>query len=457
MKFMKFACIGVLAFAVVSVLGCKKEQTPGKESSKQADTSMSREIAVASKEFLSPEMVQMRQTSHTSMVVFAKGGSGIAYIEPVEGKFRVVHNGKAGRSYAAISELQVSSDGKRVAYAASKDKGIYWMVVDGKEFHEFGADSNHWFTPDGKLHISTATEGNRKYIVIEDTVYDRYSIVHGPLIRPDSAALAFSVRPSDRDTFQFVITDMDLRNETVFESCGQYILPSEDLSRLAVGCEKDGVHIIKTVDFGERRVVSESRVDGEITHMKFSPDDSSLPYTVMRPGYQRYIVWKGREEKIPDGEEFLSDPLVFEGPEGVGVIIGNVYRAWLHFAFQKEKKKEGVYGYVSDLVASKDGRHHAYIGTKQNERQMQIVVDGHEGPKLDKIVSPLFSPDSRLLVYRARQDGKRFLVVSDLRGKIIDRHPDYEMVFQPVFTDDGKSVAYGVLDGNEFWWKVEKL
>lgn len=457
MKFMKMMCICALAFSVTSVWGCKKEQTPGKEAAKQADTSISRRIAVVSRDFLSPEMVQMRQTSHTSMVVFAKGGSGIAYIEPFDGNYRVVHNGKAGAPYAAISELQISSDGKRVAYAASKDKDMYRMVVDGKVGLEFGVDSNHWFTPDGKLHISTVSEDNRKNIVIEDTVYDRYDVVHGPLIRPDSAALAFTVKPSDGSALRFVITDVDLRNETVFDSCGQYILPGEDLSRLAVGCEKDGVHIIKTVDFGGRRIISGSPVDGKITHMKFSSDNRSLVYTVIRPPNQRYLVWNGREEKIPDGEEFLSDPLVLDRSKGVGVIIGNVYRAWLYFAFQKGKKSEKEYGYISDFVASKDGRHHAYVGIKRNEQRMQIVVDGHEGPKFDKIVSPLFGPGGRLLVYRARQDGKRFLVVSDLRGKIIHRHPDYNMVFQPVFADDGKAVAYGVLDGNEFWWKVEKL
>ncbi len=45
----------------------------------------------------------------------------------------------------------------------------------------------------------------------------------------------------------------------------------------------------------------------------------------------------------------------------------------------------------------------------------------------------------------------------DANGKTITQHPSYEQVFQPVFTADGKSVAYGVKNGNKLIWKVENL
>ena len=78
-----------------------------------------------------------------------------------------------------------------------------------------------------------------------------------------------------------------------------------------------------------------------------------------------------------------------------------------------------------------------------------VVVNGKEGPAFDRVVLPVFSPDGKLLVYRARKEGKRFLVVADTAGKTIKQLPAYEQVFQPVFTGDGKSVAYGVKDGNK--------
>jgi len=48
-------------------------------------------------------------------------------------------------------------------------------------------------------------------------------------------------------------------------------------------------------------------------------------------------------------------------------------------------------------------------------------------------------------------------VVADASGKTIRQHPAYEQVLQPVFTADGKSVAYGVKDGQKLIWMVEKL
>jgi len=455
---MKLLCVYILAFAVFAVSGCKKAETPKEGTQKAVDVSVSRKLATVSPEFLSPEMERMRQLNHdTETVVFAHSGAGLAYIEPVKDKFRVVHNGKPGKPYTAISELKISRDGMRVAYVGTQDKNSYVTVIDGRKGYPFGVDSNHWFTPDGKKYISTLEKDGKKYIVIEKKVYDKYDVFRSPVIRNDSGAIAFTARNFVSNAFQFVITDMDMKNETVFDSCGQFILPSEDRSMLAVGCKKDGADIIKTIDFHKRNVVSESKVDGVITHMRFAPDNSSLPYTVIRQDVDRYIVWNGRKEKLPKGEEFLSDPVVLHEPDRIGVIAGDVYRARLYFAFQEEKKKEGVYGYISELVTSKDGLHHAYIGTKQNEQQMQVVVDGHEGPKFDKIVSPVFSPDGSVLVYRARQSGMRFVVVSDLKGKIIRKHLEYEKVYPVEFTEDGGSIAYGVLDGNELWWKVEKL
>ena len=86
-----------------------------------------------------------------------------------------------------------------------------------------------------------------------------------------------------------------------------------------------------------------------------------------------------------------------------------------------------------------------------------MVANGQAGPAFDRAVAPRFSPDGRFLVYRARQDGKRFVVVADATGKTIRQHPAYEQVFPVQFTADGKSVAYGVKDGLRLRWIVEPL
>lgn len=72
-------------------------------------------------------------------------------------------------------------------------------------------------------------------------------------------------------------------------------------------------------------------------------------------------------------------------------------------------------------------------------------------------VGPQFSPDGARQIYRARKDGKRFVVVADANGTTIDQQPDYDMGWQPVITTDGKSIAYCVKIGKELWWKVEPV
>ena len=48
-------------------------------------------------------------------------------------------------------------------------------------------------------------------------------------------------------------------------------------------------------------------------------------------------------------------------------------------------------------------------------------------------------------------------VVSDNAAAISYQHPAYEQVFPVVFTADGKSIGYGVKDGQKLIWMVEKL
>jgi hypothetical protein len=441
--------------AVLSLAGCTAETPAPKQVRRPVERPVSRKLAVVSPAFLSPEMEQMRQASHGSMVEFARDGAGLVYIEPVDGKFRVVHNGRAGKQYLAITELLISSDGTRVAYVAAINDHLNKVVVDGKEGFAFGPDDNHWFTPDGKHHVSTVVEEGEKYILVDGRVLRDRRIQLSPEISPDSRMIAFSNKAEGRN--QFIISDLAMQNKTVFDYCGEYILPNDDRTLLAVGCLQDGKSSMKVVDFLNRSTVSESRYDGTVTHIRFSPYQRSLAYTYVKNENQRYVIYNGREERIPAGDEFMTDPVVLAHPESVGVIIGDVYKVRFYRAFQQQDKNSNVYGFISDLVPSRDGRHYAYVATPVGGVQMHIVADGQEGPKFDKIVSPVFSPDSRLLVYRARQAGKRFVVVSDLKGKIIRRYRDYDMVFQPVFSADGKSIAYGVLDGNELWWKVETV
>jgi len=449
--------IFIIAITVLPVSGCHSGPTSEKLR-KPVDTSVSRMMSVVSSGSLSA-IKEMSLSQSSITIEFAKSGAGIAYIEPSKDKFRVVHNGHAGKLYNLIGHMAVSSDGSRVAYVVHQDDILKKVIIDGSEGSLFSDVGMPVFSQDGKHVIYTVSQDDSSYIVLDGKIRYEYKIEQDPIFSPDSQYIAFAAKSSDEQGKRFIISDLSLQDTKSFDSCGESFVASDDGTRLAVVCSVGNKRSVQVIDFLKRAVVStgQEHQDGRIERLRITPDNASLAYTFITSDWKRYIVYKGRKEQIAIGDEFFSDPLVLSEPEGVGAIIGTVANAYLYRAFQQQNKKEKGYGYISDFVSSKDGRHHAYIATKLNEFQMQVVVDGKEGPKFDKIVSPVFSPDGHLLVYRARQSGKRFLVVLDLKGKIVSRHREYEMVFQPVFIADGKSVAYGVLDGNEFWWKVEKL
>lgn len=464
---LKSVCALLLFVAALPVSGCNKAQDSSEGKPAPAGVTsavvpgpsvaaVSRKLAVVSEAFLAAEKERVAQGSHESAIELAPQGTGVAYIEPFEGKLRVVHNGRAGKAYPEILDLRISSDGRHVAYVVRDPKRGATLVVDGEERHPYGENDSHGFSPDGRHHLSTVSRGEVRRLIIDGKEYAEYNLAASPLVNPDSRSVAFSARNAGGGT-RFIVADLGLQDRTVLDSCGEHYAASDDRSHLAVVCSEGKMGSVKVVDFQSRKVVSDSRFDGTMTRMKFAGDNRSLIYTLLTPKGDRYLGYGDKKEKTPAGDEFFTDPLVLSDPASVGVAIGTVYKAYLYHAFQKQPRSEKRYGYISDLVSSKDGRHHAYMAVKVNGQRQQIVVDGHEGPLFDKVVGPVFSPDGRVLVYRARDAGRRFVVVSDLSGKVLRQLAPYQMVFQPSFNAEGTSIGYGVLDRNELWWKVDKL
>lgn len=449
--------------ALLIVSGCSAAPSPDPQSKSEKKTSpltASQKLGSVSPEFIALSQDNARpQGAHDNLVEIATGGIGFAYIETTSNGFRVVHNGRAGKSYQLIGDLTISKDGTRVAYVAhinDKFKSIITDGVAGALFTDIGMPQ---FSPDGKHLVYTVTLNNEERLVIDNKVHHNYPVVQDMLISPDSRYIAFTATTPGSGK-QFIVSDFLLQDRKVFESCGEAFVGSDDRSRIAVVCSEGKNRTIKILDFQNRSVVTTLEVPaaGTIVHKRFAADNRSFVFTTMTDDYQRFIHYNGRTEKILKGDEIMTGPLVLTDPERVGTVIGNAYDVRFYTAFHKSGNAEKRYGYVSDFIASADGRHHAYVAIKAGgEERMRIVVDGNEGPLYDKIVSPVFAPDGRFLIFRVRQGGKRFMVVSDLKGNVVRQHKEYSMVFQPVFSADGTSISYGVVDGTDVWWKVEKL
>ncbi|MGC2062404.1 MAG: hypothetical protein WA610_05450, partial [Thermodesulfovibrionales bacterium] len=377
-------------------------------------------------------------SSQTSFYVdFNKTGTGVVYIAEQDGKLHVVHNGAAGKLYQSVNNLRISPDGKRVAYVVQvNDKSS--LVVDGREGPLYDDIGPPVFSPDSRHIAYKVQSGEQLHIVVDGKISDGYRRFNGPpAFSSDSTMIAYAEGAEENRGTRLVVSGLDLKSGKIMESCGDQMVTSSDSNRIAAVCVIGGKARAIEFSFSQLQKITEGPLYEGIGNLTFSRDGTGFSYAAEKGGAV-YLIMNGREEKLPKAA-LVSDPVIRPDKKGAGVIMGDPEKVFLHQAFYNDGTKEKNYTMIEDLAYNGDGSAHAYAALK--DKKWRIVVNGKEGPAFDRVVGPLFTPDGKLSVYRARKDGKRFVVVADADGKTIRQHPSYEQVFQPVFTSDGKSVA----------------
>jgi Tol biopolymer transport system component len=249
---------------------------------------------------------------------------------------------------------------------------------------------------------------------------------------------------------------------------------------------QDGRHVaIASEDGGKGYIIS---VDG-----KPGPEHSAIDSPALSPDGTRlaYVTWKGEKwivvvdgKPSPEYDEIINGRDVFasyderfrhgwepEPPFWSRVIFSSDGKRFAYGAVQGQKSLvvvDGLPGTTYDeigfLLFSPDGKRFAYtarIGQKQF-----VVVDGRPEREYDRIASlwAVFSQDGKRVAYVARSSeqlsrrgdivfvaeaGKEFIVVDGQPG------PKYEMVQMPVFSSDGKRLAYIATEGEEYFVVVD--
>jgi roadblock/LC7 domain-containing protein len=171
----------------------------------------------------------------------------------------------------------------------------------------------------------------------------------------------------------------------------------------------------------------------------FSPDGKRVAYMAKKDGKWRLVV-DGREAEAtwdtfgggdpvfsPDGKRIAYEACrgEWEGGEHFAVVDGQVY---------------GPYSGVWPFVFSSDSARIAFKAKKDGK--MHVVVDGEEGPAYDAMSkgSPMFSPDGKSVAYHACNgewdSGEHFSV---LNGETSGPHVK---VWGSVFSPDGTRFCY---------------
>ena len=385
---------------------------------------------------------------------FSELGGGVAWAAEKGSGFQVVHNGKAGKVHAAVGSIALSPDGRRCAHAAQV--GETWrMVVDGTEGQGFAEVQSPVFSPDGAHLAYQAKVGERWHLVVDGTMNEgTRTRFLGQEFSGDSARIAFIDEADDQGFGRLVVSDLAFKAPVIVDGKSSELVVNAGRTRGAVASASGGAGQAQLVSFTFERPAEPVRGPKfeALSQLAFGPDGRSIAYLGERAG-QSFMVLDDKEEAMPPGQYFGA-PAIRPDGKAVGIFVLSGDSVRLHQAFIAAGPVEVAPGGGEGLTYS-SASVPAYATSRGDKHY--VVVGGKEGPSFDRVVSPQFSPDGKFVVYRARQDGKRFVVVADLAGKTIRQHPSYEQVFPPRFTADGKSVAYGVKDGPQLRWVVEPL
>lgn len=387
-------------------------------------------------------------------VIFSKAGNSVAYKAERNGQYYVVNNGVAGKPYQEVSDMTFSPDGKRLAYV-SQSNGKSRMVVDSHEDMDADAVGVPLFSADSKHLLYYVKILNKWHLVVDGKKGEGGLSIYDQFFSNDaSRIISFEQVDSDENSPYSLLKVRDLKLKLLASKrlSARSRVYNPDRSRMAaIEDVRDKKRIVE-VDFNNIDDMKAGPLYDNVSLISFGSDGMSVAYIADKDG-QRFLVMNGKEFHLPDGE-INEPPVVNPAKREAAVIVASSKGYDVCFVtengLQKQRYKEAAF-----LRYSKNGAAYAHIVL--NGKLQQYVVNGRPGPSFDKALPPLFTPDGKYVVCRVRQDGQRFIVVLDMDGKLVRQHPAYEMVFEPVFLNEGRSLGYGVKDGTKLVWKVEKL
>lgn len=461
MEFVNRYSLSCLLMVLLVANGCDKKgqgksAVTGKPSGSVADKTVILATIAADEQpqsgVPSPGMGMHTPQSASFQPQYSKRGGGVAYVAEKNGKEYVVHNGRAGKQYDAVGAIALSPDGVRIAYGVLVDKK-WRMSIDGKEGAAYSTVKSPLFSPDGN-HLAYQAMAGEKWYLVMDTNANAGTPMRllDHQFSADSARIAYIDNADDTNRGQLVVSDLGFARQTTVSPGVTKMFVNQDASRIAAIRFAENMQRIVECSFSRPDVVKAWPLYDVIHDPAFGPDGASLAFAAEREG-RSLMVLNDREEELPAGS-LMEPPVIRPDRKVVGSIMTTGAAWFLHESFIPGKKNK-EYKEASGLVFSRDSAAWAFAARKGNN--WFVVVNGTEGPAFDRVVSPKFSPNGKSLVYRARKDGKRFVVVADTTGKTVKIHPSYEQVFDVEFTADGKSIAYGVRDGRKLVWQVEAL
>jgi Tol biopolymer transport system component len=384
-------------------------------------------------------------------VYFNESGTGVAYVAQIAGTLHVVHNGRAGMAISGLNQVAISPDGRRIAYSALvNDK--WRMIVDDQSGMESDDANNPVFSPDSAHVAYYMRAGEQSFLVLDGRKIPGGPAFNGvPVFSSDSRKIAYAEHLNANGDMRLVIRDTASNKTWVRDSMGSLFAVNGQRTRIAAVRQNGDKQTLQVFSFDEPdRATAGSPFDA-ITSLAFDDRGESVAFVGVKGG-SRYIILNGREERLPAGD-LVGSPVIRPDNRAVAVILASDEGFYFHQAFLNTKTGMTKYEDAGEPTYNKEGSVYAYVARKGLD--WFVVVNGREGRRYDRVASPLFVGND-VLVYRARKNGRRFVVTADTHGTVLRQHKSYDMLFAPVLTPDGMSIAYGLKDGQNLVWNVHK-
>ena len=368
------------------------------------------------------------------------------------GKWRAVIDNKFGPEYEKILGVVFSHDAKRVAYAAMKkneDNSNFWtVVVNGDEEGHYNAISklSPQFKLDGKQVVSVARKENQKSVVVVNGVdgkeydYIGYGI---PFFSPDGKHMAYSARDYATNLGTVVFDGKAGPNYNVVPE--RSLVFSPDSKHFAYGTQTANCW----------QVVADGRAQEKYTqvdNIQYSPDGKYLTYKAKK-GEIWMLVVNGREGAHQDS---IMEGFPVFSPDGKNIAYGFKRNGkWKVVVEQVDIRKDisehylvsgdnKGYDKIVSCVFSPDSKRLSYVVREGGKEK--IVADGEAGDGYHNIAPGIiYSPDSKHMAYLATVkeagDKKKLIVFDGITGPECDGILNENLSFI-VFSRDSKHVAY---------------
>jgi Tol biopolymer transport system component len=341
-------------------------------------------------------------------------------------------------------KVSISADSRHVGYILSNGgevtvfsgsrfapKGAQ-VVIDGKrEKATYFFLSMPVFSEDGQHYAYTAgsssKKGGKMFFVADGREY--YDGVNGfmtesPRFSPDGRSFAYVATVEPK---KVVIANG--KRDRAYSETGELVF-SSDSKHLAYSAQRDGKWCI-VYDGMEGPLY-----DGVGKSMPIFSDDSKHLAYVAKRGDQWMLILDGKES--PPIEEVYSPRF---NPNGNGL-------AWCAkknkqaAVFYNGKPLDKLYDGVTACIFSPDGMRTAHLAERAGK--WLAVIDGVEGEEYKDVDVPIFSRDGKHVAYGATEtDGRHLVVIDGRKGQL------YAATDAPLLSADGKHLVYNANLGQE--------